>query len=115
MTISIGLYKTESGRSPVEHFISELSKVDQARFAEVHHGVEQYRLGSPRLRFRKLRGRLWEIKFNSVSAGYRIIYLTLESGVMIWLHVFKKKTQKTPLGDLEIAEKRMKEVLDHET
>ncbi|MBN8542033.1 MAG: type II toxin-antitoxin system RelE/ParE family toxin [Deltaproteobacteria bacterium] len=27
------------------------------------------------------------------------------------VHAFKKKTQKTPSGDLEIAEKRMKEVL----
>ena len=32
-------------------------------------------------------------------------------GTMVWLHAFKKKTQKTPAGDLELAEKRMKEVL----
>ena len=31
---------------------------------------------------------------------------------MVWLHSFKKKTQKTIKLDLEIAEKRKKEVLN---
>ncbi|HXL73865.1 MAG TPA: type II toxin-antitoxin system RelE/ParE family toxin [bacterium] len=30
---------------------------------------------------------------------------------MIWLHAFKKTTQKTPKKDLRVAVKRMKEVL----
>jgi len=30
---------------------------------------------------------------------------------MIWLHAFKKTTQKTPKNDLRLAIKRMKEVL----
>ncbi len=51
------------------------------------------------------------MKFNAPSGGYRIAYVVAESNTMIWLHVFKKTTQKTPLNDLELAEKRMKEVL----
>jgi phage-related protein len=35
----------------------------------------------------------------------------IESDTMVWLHAFKKKTQKTPASDLELAEKRMREVL----
>lgn len=50
-------------------------------------------------------------KFNSQSGGYPIAYVVVEANTMIWLHAFKKTTQKTPTGDLEIAEKRMKEVL----
>ena len=63
------------------------------------------------MQFRQLRGKLWEIKFNSPSGSYRIAYVVVDGDTMVWLHVFKKKTQKTPLDDLEIAEKRMKEVL----
>jgi phage-related protein len=28
---------------------------------------------------------------------------------MVWLHAFRKSTQKTPGRDLDLAEKRMKE------
>jgi phage-related protein len=35
----------------------------------------------------------------------------LERELMVWLHAFKKKAQKTPFRELEIARKRMKEVL----
>jgi phage-related protein len=35
----------------------------------------------------------------------------IESDTMVWLHAFKKKNQKRPTIDLELAEKRMREVL----
>ena len=61
--------------------------------------------------FKHLRGKLWEIKFSAKGGGYRICYVMIEWDNMVWLHVFKKTTQKTPSGDLAIAEQRMKEVL----
>ncbi len=109
--MKVSFYETVSGRSPIEDFIEGLPKADQARFADVFDGIEKYGLGCPRVQFRQLRGKLWEVKFNSPSGGYRIAYVVVESETMVWLHAFKKRTQKTPTGDLEIAEKRMKEVL----
>ncbi len=96
----------------MEDRIADLPKADRARFADVFEGVEKYGLGCPRVQFRQLRGKLWEIKFNSASGGYRIAYVVVETDTMVWLHAFKKKTQKTPTEDLELAEKRMKEVLE---
>jgi len=109
--MKIDLYQVKRGTSPIEDFISNLSKADQARFADVFDGIEKYGLDCPRVQFKPLRGKLWEVKFNAPSGGYRIAYVVVESNTMIWLHVFKKTTQKTPLNDLELAEKRMKEVL----
>lgn len=109
--MKVNFYESATGRSPVEDFIKRLPKVDQARFAEVFDGIEKYGLGCPRVQFRQLSGKLWEVKFSAASGGYRIAYVILESDMMVWLHAFKKKTQKTPAGDLEIAERRMMEVL----
>jgi phage-related protein len=109
--MKVVLYETPSGRSPIEDFIKALPKADQARFADVFEGIEKYGFGCPRVQFRQLRGKLWEVKFNTPSGGYRIAYAVIEINTMIWLHTFNKKTQKTNLGDLELAEKRMKEVL----
>jgi phage-related protein len=109
--MKVAFYEKASGKNPIEDFIQTLPKVDQARFADVFDGIEKHGLSCPRVQFRQLRGKLWEIKFNAGSGGYRIAYVMIESDTMVWLHVFKKKTQKTPASDLDLAEKRMKEVL----
>jgi len=108
--MKVDVYKTTSGRSPVEDFIKDLSTDDQARFADVYDGIKKYGLECPRVEFKQLSGKLWEIKFTSKGGKYRIAYVVVVGDKMVWLHAFKKKTQKTPKNDLEIAEKRMKEV-----
>lgn len=110
-TVKVAFYQTQFGRSPVQDFISGLGKSDQARFADVFEGIEKYGVNCPRAKFRQLKGKLWEIKFNSPGGGYRVAYVIVANrNTMIWLHAFKKTTQKTPAGDLQIAEQRMKEV-----
>jgi len=103
-------YKTASGRSPVEDFMKTLSTADQGRFRDVYEGITEYGLECPRVIFRQLSGKLWEIKFNSEGGKYRIAYLVVDKELMIWLHAFKKATQRTPHNDLAVAEKRMAEV-----
>lgn len=110
--MKVEFYRLPRGRSPVEEFIEDLPKKDQARFLDVIVGIEQYGLLCPRVEFRQLRGKLWEVKFRSAGGGFRVAYVMLSGDLMVWLHVFKKKSQKTPRGDLQLAERRMMEVLN---
>src|SRR3989338_2883540 len=103
----VSFYTMPSGRSPVEEFIRSLPKQDQARFADVHQGIKEYGFDCPRVAFKHLREKLWEIKFSAQGGGYRICYVTVEKDTMIWLHAFKKTSQKTSLRDLELALLRM--------
>ncbi|MBI5139136.1 type II toxin-antitoxin system RelE/ParE family toxin [Candidatus Nomurabacteria bacterium] len=109
--MNVHFYETASGRSPVEDFIISLTKPDRARFVEVIVGLEQFGLAYSRVQLKPLRGKLWEIKFNTPSGGFRMAYVLVRADEMVVLHVFRKTTQKTPLHDLDVAEKRMKEVL----
>lgn len=109
--VIINFYETPSGRSPVEYFISSRSKRDQARFAEVIIGLGELGLSYSRVQFKPLRGKLWEIKFQAPDGGYRMLYVLIKTDEMVILHAFRKTTPKTPLHELEVAEKRMKEVL----
>lgn len=109
--MEIAFYQTQNGRSPVEDFITKLSRLDQARFTEIIVGIEENGLVYPRANFRQLEGKLWEIKFKAKGGGYRVTYVMLEKTLMIWLHAFKKKTQKTAKTDLETARARAKEIL----
>ena len=53
---------------------------------------------------------LWEIRMKSKSGIGRAIYITVKKERIVVLHVFIKKTQKTPQNALEKAIKRIKEV-----
>ena len=109
--MKVFFYETSGGNSPIKKFIDGLPESDQASFFEVVTEIEKYGLSAVRVIFKPLEGKLWEIKFRSVQSSFRVAYVILEKDVMTWLHAFKKKTQKTPKQDLEIARKRMKEVL----
>ena len=109
--LQVYFYRTAKGKSPVEEYISGLPKDDLARFTDVYKGIKEYGLAYARVHLKHLRGKLWEIKFSARSGGYRIAYVMISQTEMIWLHAFAKKTQKTPIRDLETAENRMMEVL----
>jgi phage-related protein len=112
--VVVEFYKTARGNSPVEEFILSLISEDRARFADVFEGIKKYGLQCPRVVFKPIEGKLWEIKFSSESGGYRVLYVLLQNSRMIWLHAFRKSSQKTLKKDLVLAKKRLKEVLDHE-
>lgn len=58
---------------------------------------------------RKISTNLWEIRVNLPHKIARVFF-TIENQTMILLHGFIKKTQKTPIKELEIAEKRLKNI-----
>lgn len=70
---------------------------------------------SPRVQFRQIRGKLWEIKIHTASAGYRFFYVSLHCDTLVLLHVYKKQSQKAPNKEIAIAEKRLLEVLKNES
>ncbi len=109
--MKVYFYKTSQGNSPIEKYIDKLPQADQARFLEIIKEIEERGLSAARLIFKPLEGKLWEIKFKVKSVGYRVLYVILEEDLMVWLHAFSKKTQKTPKKELDLARKRIKEVL----
>jgi len=57
-----------------------------------------------------LEGRLWEIRMKGQDGIARAIYVTATGQRVVVLHVFSKKTQKTPRRAIELALRRAKEV-----
>lgn len=99
---------------PVKDFADGLPKEDQAKFWAIYQSVKTDGLHCPNVEFKRLKEKLWEIKFSAPRGGYRVAYVMFTKDQMVWLHAFKKTSQKTPRPDLELAFKRMKEVLDYE-
>ena len=55
---------------------------------------------------------LLELRLKSKEGAARVFYCTVIEKEIIMLHVFVKKTQKTPKKELEIARRGLKEVKD---
>ncbi|SMH56930.1 Phage derived protein Gp49-like [Mesorhizobium australicum] len=84
----------------------------QARLIRLFEMVEH--LGLERIRephAKHLRGKLWELRAKSPEGIARGIYVALAGQRVIILHVFAKKSQKTPAGALTTAEQRLKQVM----
>jgi phage-related protein len=69
-------------------------------------GLEQ--LHEPHVKH--LDGKLWELRAKASEGIARGIYVTMTGRRVVVLHVFVKKSQKTPKGALELARARLKEV-----
>ncbi|MFM8454845.1 MAG: type II toxin-antitoxin system RelE/ParE family toxin [Gammaproteobacteria bacterium] len=102
-------------RKPVLDFIEKLPIEEQARILGCLKNIEELGFDCPRVMFRQIKGKLWEIKIQTVNSGYRIFYVTIMKNIMVLLHSYKKQSQKAPLKEINVSEKRMIEVLNNES
>ena len=102
-------------KRPVYEFISALSSADQAKVIACLKNIEDLGFDCPRVDFRQIDGKLWEIKIRGISGGFRIFYITLKGNKLVLLHAYQKKSQKAPSKEIEVAKKRMIEVMKDET
>lgn len=57
---------------------------------------------------------LFELRLKGKEGIARVFYCTLIGSKICMLHSFIKKTEQTPLRELRLAKKRMKEVKHHD-
>ncbi len=99
-------YVEEDGTVPVEAFLNQLDVKTLARF---RWSMEQLRLRNVLAReplVRHLEDDLWELREESSTNIYRIIYFFFTGRRIVSLHGFQKKTQKTPAREVATARKR---------
>lgn len=101
-----------SGRSYFEKFLQGLSTPDRAVVLSVFKDIQVHGLGAKGCEFRQIEGKLWEIKVRAPTGGYRFFYVLLAADHLHVLHSYRKQGQKAPPREIEVARKRLKEVLD---
>ena len=112
MEFEIEYYKDRSGRMPVEEFLLELNKTNRGLQAKAFLGIEKLRNRTYHKEplSKHLESGLWELRIRAGSDILRIIYTFSKGRIVILLHVFIKKKQKTPVNELEISRKRLIEI-----
>lgn len=95
-------------------FLRSLDRQTRARFI---WSIEQLRVRNVQAReplVRHIEGRLWELRRESNTNIYRLLYVILSGRRILLLHGFQKKTQRTPRSDIELAQRRLADFLQRE-
>ncbi len=106
MTIYRCLYfGTGTGRWPVEEFIDGIDQVAQRKFAYKRSILESLgpRLMEPHAK--NLGGGIFELRFSGRDSDFRVLYF-FDGNKVIFTNAFKKKTQKAPRNEIELAADR---------
>jgi phage-related protein len=95
----------------VKALLDALSPDMRAHFLRIADLIQSQGLERVREPYVKhLEAALWEMRLKGRSGIARAVYVTAVGKRVIVVHVFTKKTQKTPRHEIETALKRAKEV-----
>ncbi len=107
--VPVRFYRSENGKEPVREWLRGLEEADRRAIGldlmRVQFG---WPIGMPLVR--SLKDGLWEVRSSLPSQRIARLMLCFHDGVLIVLHGFIKKSQKTPADDLTLARRRMTEV-----
>ena len=104
-------YLTVSGKSPVDDFIDSLSGKDKRKVSFSLMLLQQMgtQLRMPHARSLQGYSGLFELRCQHGSNIQRILYVHQIGKTFLLLHGFTKKTQKTPISDINLALERFKD------
>jgi phage-related protein len=83
----------------------------QARFVHIAQMLQEFgpqAVGLPHIRF--LQDKLWEMRLKGRDGIARAIYVAQTGKQLLVLHVFIKKTEKTPRRALKTAAERLRRI-----
>ena len=104
--LPILFYETSSGRKPVMTFLESLSPADRKEvMADIVTLRSSYPSAPPLVK--KIEPGLWELR-SRMQDGICRIFFTVDEGMIILIHGFRKKSQKTPKEELDTARKRLR-------
>ncbi len=96
----------------VERELDELAADIRQRFLRIVELIQVHGLDAMHEPYIKhLEGKLWEMRMTGKDGIARAIYVTAAGQRVVVVHVFAKKTQRTPARALEVARARAKEVV----
>ncbi len=104
------IYRDQNGKAPFEEFLGSLPAKDAAKLVGVVKKTEEYglQIAERQKWVKKLRNGLFELRSNHGGNVQRGLYFHAEGDRYVITHGFTKKTNRTPPGEIDRAERLMK-------
>ena len=107
--IPVIFYANSAGTEPERYWLKELDKDDRREIgADILAVQKTWPLGLPLCR--SLGNRLWEVRSSLPGGRIARVIFAFDDGTIVLLNGFVKKTRKTPPAEIDLAEKRLKEM-----
>lgn len=109
--MAVVAWTVETLNETVDAEVAELPADMRARLARMAELIGS--VGLPNVRephVRHVRGQLWEIRLKGKAGIARALYITSTEQRVVILRAFVKKTEKTPMSEIELALQRAKEL-----
>jgi phage-related protein len=109
---SIKFYTTKSGKCPVKDHLDTLSDNQVTKIAWVLKLIRELDQ-IPSKYFKKLVNTddIWEVRVDVGKNTFRLLGFLQGRELIILTNSFQKKSQKTPMNEIKLAEKRKKDFL----
>lgn len=107
----IYLYKTSSGREVITEFIDKLDGITKGRVRNGIRLLEKHGLDLLRNRsIKKISTKpdIFELRIVG-KKQVRLLFAVYDKSTYLVAHIFIKKTQKTPVKEIKLARKRIRE------
>ena len=102
-------YITTTGENPAQKFMDSLQKAQKAKIFRIIQYIKEYGLVAAIPHIKRLTGTpFWEIRILGQDS-IRVIYAIITRDSVLILHGFIKKTQKTPVKEMETTLNRLKD------
>jgi phage-related protein len=111
---TVEYYRDSKGNEPVADFIEALPNETQVKVFRIIDLLGEYGVLLKEPYTRQIRGKIRELRVKDPQGAIRVLYFSYTGRRIILLHGFIKKTQKTPLREIEIAEKRMNDFINRQ-
>jgi len=109
----IHFYRTESNICPIEDFLDSLTAKQAQKVAWVLQLIEELDQTPPQYLKKLVNTQdIWEVRIQISGNIFRLLGFLDAGDLIILNHAFQKKTQKTPLKEIKIAENRKKDYLN---
>ena len=103
---TIEYYTTAAGDCPVKELLDAMPLKHEAKVRKFFELLEEKGPSLPRPYADALKGKIRELVVDIQHHGYRFLHFYAGKTIVI-THGFLKKTQRTPLGEIERAERLM--------
>jgi phage-related protein len=101
-------YTDRRGKCPPLEFIESLPKAEQAKIRNALRLLREFGTTLSMPHARPIQGKVWELR----PGGIRLFYFAYFEKQFVILHGYRKKSNQAPVREIEVALRRMNELLD---
>lgn len=103
-------FETGQGRRPVEEFVDGIDGAAQRKFVYKRSLLEGLGPRLPEPHAKNLGGGIFELRFSGSDSDFRVLYF-FDVDRVVFTNAFKKKSQKTPKDEINLALDRRRSYL----